>query len=81
MADNIANFDEKQFEKNQKAFADVLARYYGDPDFKAQMDEDPTTTLKDSGVDIPEGTKVELLFNTDKLVHIVLPYIEGEEIE
>ena len=79
MADTI-NIDEKEFEKNQQAFSDVLAKYYGDPDFRAKLEADPTAVLLESGVDLPPNTKVELLFNTDKLVHIVLPYIEGEDV-
>ncbi len=72
--------DQKRFEKNQQAFSDVLAKYYGDPDFRAQMEADPTAILRAAGVDIPADTTVELLFNTDELIHIVLPYLEGEEV-
>ncbi len=74
------NIDEKDFERNQQAFSDVLARYYGDPDFRAKLEANPTEVLKGAGVDIPANSKVELLFNTDKLVHIVLPYLEGENV-
>jgi len=76
---DVIDLDEKEFEKNQQAFSDVLAKYYGDPDFRAKLEADPTSVLKAEGVDIPPNTSVELLFNTDKLVHIVLPYIEGED--
>jgi len=76
---DVIDLDEKEFEKNQQAFSDVLAKYYGDPDFRAKLEADPTAVLKAEGVDIPPNTTVELLFNTDKLVHIVLPYIEGED--
>ena len=37
------------------------------------MDADPTRVLKEEGLDIPDGATVKLLFNTDKLLHIVLP--------
>ncbi len=69
---------QEQFEENQKIFLDVIARYYGDPDFKSKLDANPTDVLREEGVDIPGGSRVELLFNTDKLVHIVLPYMEDE---
>lgn len=69
----------EKFEENQRIFLDVIARYYGDPDFKAKLDANPTDVLREEGVDVPEGTTVELLFNTDKLVHIVLPYMEDDE--
>ena len=74
----MEDMSQEKFEQNQKVFLDIIARYYGDPDFKAQLDADPTGVLRAEGVQIPEGSKVELLFNTDKLVHIVLPYVEDE---
>ena len=63
----------EQVERNQRIYADMVAKYYGDPDFKAKVDADPTAMLKAEGLDIPEGARVELLFNTEKLVNIVLP--------
>ena len=75
----MEEMSQEKFAENQKIFLDVIARYYGDPDFKAELDANPTEVLRAEGVEIPEGSKVELLFNTDKLVHIVLPYMEGED--
>jgi len=63
----------EQVERNQRIYSDVVAKYYGDPDFKAKVDADPTAVLKAEGLDVPEGARVELLFNTEKLMHIVLP--------
>ena len=60
-------------EKGQQVFADVVAKYYGDPDYKAKLDADPTGVLRAEGFEFPEGVKVKLLFNTDKLMHVVLP--------
>ena len=37
------------------------------------MDANPTEVLKAEGLEIPEGTRVQLLFNSENLVHIVLP--------
>ena len=63
----------ERLDRNQQAYADLVARYYGDPDFKARMDADPTGVLKAEGIDVPAGATVKLLFNTEKLVHVVLP--------
>ena len=63
----------ERLDRNQQAYADLVARYYGDPDFKARMDADPTAVLKAEGIDVPAGATVKLLFNTEKLVHVVLP--------
>ncbi len=73
----IAALTPERLERNQRIYADVVAKYYGDPDFKAKMDADPTTVLKAEGLEIPAGATVKLLFNTDSLLHIVLPSPEG----
>ncbi len=59
--------------ERQQLYADVVAKYYGDPDFKAKMDADPTAVLRSEGFDFPEGAKVKLVFNTHDRVHILLP--------
>ena len=64
---------------DQKLFVSIISRYYSDADFKAKLDADPAGVLRTEGVDIPADSNVKLLFNTDKRVHIVLPYIEGDE--
>ena len=51
-----------------------MARYYSDPDFRAKVDADPAATLKAEGFNFPGGARVKLLFNTESLMHIVLPY-------
>ena len=66
-----------RLERNQRVYADVVAKYYGDPDFKAAVDADPTTVLKAEGIDVPAGASVKLLFNTENLLHIVLPAVKS----
>lgn len=63
----------ESIEQNQRAIADVVAKYYGDPDFKQRVDADPTTVLKAEGVDVPDGAKVKLLFNSEEVWHLVVP--------
>ncbi len=72
-----ADMTKEQFEKGQQIFSEIIAKYYGDPDFKAKVDQNPTQALTQAGMQIPSGTSVKLLFNTDKLVHVVLPFVEG----
>lgn len=69
----IAELTPERLERNQQIYADVVAKYYGDPDFKASVDADPTSVLRSEGLAIPEGATVKLLFNTEKLLHVVLP--------
>ena len=65
--------DRELQERNQRIYTDIVAKYYGDPDFKARMDADPAAVLRAEGLDVPAGARVELLFNTENLVYIVLP--------
>ena len=71
MADKTPSREE--LDRNQQIYSDVVAKYYGDPDFKAKMDADPTAVLKAEGMDLPEGVTVKLLFNSEKTLNIVLP--------
>jgi hypothetical protein len=70
---NVPGISNEEFERSQQIFANVVAKYYGDPDFKAKVDADPTATLRAEGMNIPPGVTVKLLFNTDKMMHVVLP--------
>ena len=68
----------ERIERSQQAYAGVVDKYYGDPDFKARMDADPTAVLKAEGIEIPDGAEVKLLFNTESLLHIVLPALDSD---
>ena len=70
---DVTEVTQEQLDQGQQIFVDIVAKYYGDPDYRAKMDADPTGTLKSEGFDFPEGVKIRLLFNTDKLMHVVLP--------
>ena len=69
----IDEFARERYRRLRQKLADVTAKYHGDPDFKALLDADPTGTLKEEGLEIPEGKEVKLLFNTESLLHLVLP--------
>ena len=69
----LAELTPERIRRNQQIYADVVGKYYDDPDFKAAVDADPARVLRAEGLDIPEGVTVKLLFNTWKMMHIVLP--------
>ena len=77
----VSGITEEELKKSQDIYTDVVARYYGDRDFKAKVDADPATTLRAAGMDIPKNVTVELLFNTDKLLHVVLPKSTDELVD
>ena len=69
----LSDLSPERIRRNQQIYANFVAEYYGDPDFKAMVDADPTRALKAAGLELPEGIEVKLLFNTEKIVHLVLP--------
>lgn len=73
LGEALAELTPEQIERNQRIYADIVVKYYGDPDFKAKVDADPTRVLKAEGLDVPEGVTIKLLFNTEELLHLVLP--------
>ncbi len=53
--------------------AQVIARAWSDPDFKAQLLRDPKTVLAGYGVDVPAGLNLRIVENTADTFHMVLP--------
>ncbi len=60
-------------EEFQKAYDKVVAKAWGDHDFKAKLLADPMTVLKEYGLAIPEDVEFRVVENTDKIVHLILP--------
>ena len=72
-ADAPEELTSERIDRSQRVYEAVVEKYFGDPEFKARMDADPTAVLKAEGLEILDGAKVSLLFNTESLLHIVLP--------
>lgn len=66
-------YQSEDLEHTSQLYADIVAKYYGDPDFKAKMEADPTATLQAEGWKVPEGVSIKLLFDTGNIRHVVLP--------
>ncbi len=53
--------------------AQVIARAWSDPDFKAQLLNDPKTVLASYGIDLPAGLNLKIVENSAETMHVVLP--------
>ena len=53
--------------------AQVVNRAAADPAFRQRLLSAPAATLLEAGIDVPAGTEVRVLENTDRLRHMVLP--------
>jgi hypothetical protein len=50
-----------------------MVRAIKDKTFKARLLADPTATLKEAGVDVPDGFAIKVVENTANQVYMVLP--------
>lgn len=58
---------------DDNAFAKVIAKSWGDDDFRARLLADPASVLAAEGISAPEGVRFEVVENTDDVSYIVLP--------
>lgn len=55
----------------------IVARAWGDPEFKAKLLADPAAALEEYGLLPPPGFQIKVVENTDKVVHLTLPCAPG----
>lgn len=54
-------------------FGRLIQRAVADPDVRRNFVAAPRETLAAAGVALPDGLEVEVLENTDKIMHLALP--------
>lgn len=59
--------------EQMKKMQQVIAKAWTDEGFKQRLLSDPAASLKQEGIEIPEGIQLKVVENTDKVFHFVLP--------
>ncbi|MDR3670184.1 MAG: NHLP leader peptide family RiPP precursor [Holophaga sp.] len=64
----------------------VIAKAWADEGFKAALMADPRAALESQGIEVPEGVTLNVLENSEKVFHLVLPRVPemalaGEALE
>ena len=54
-------------------YVDLVAKFYGDPEFRARMEADPAGVLRAEGFEIPEGAEVRIVTDSTHVLNLVLP--------
>ena len=54
-------------------FANLADAYHTDDSFAERCETDPLSVLREHGIDIPHGSDVRIVPNTDETYHLVLP--------
>ncbi len=57
----------------QKEYAKVIAKVWSDPQFKEQLLKNPEKVLKEQGIVLPPGNKIEVCENTEDTFYFVIP--------
>lgn len=63
---------------SERKFNEILLEILGDPDLKVVFAGNPRGFLRQRGVVIPDDVELRVHEDTEKLRHIVLPYLEGD---
>ncbi|MBV9355042.1 MAG: NHLP leader peptide family RiPP precursor [Chloroflexi bacterium] len=61
-----------------KLIGHVVAKAWSDERFKRALMDDPTSVLKQHGIDVPAGMEVRAVENTDAVSYFVLPQRPAE---
>jgi hypothetical protein len=70
----------KTMEEQATKMGQLTAKAWADENFKKKLLSDPAATLKAEGVkfELPAGSTLQAVENTDKVFHIVIPAKPGE---
>jgi len=67
-------------EDHAKAYGQIIARAWSDPDFAAKLKSDPAAALAEAGIDVPEGAKITSYFATENEIVVLVPPKPSEEL-
>jgi len=58
---------------HSKQLGAIVAKAWKDPAFASRLKSDPKAVLQEHGINLPKNTKVTVLENTDKVIHLAVP--------
>src|SRR5262249_17334266 len=61
-------------------WGELVARAWSDPAFKAPLLADPAAVLAENGLVMPPDFKVQVVENTDRVIHLTLPPPPSQEL-
>ena len=56
-----------------KQYQQLIAKCWADEAFKRQLLANPAETLKNEGLEVPEGVQVQVVENTPQVFNLVIP--------
>ena len=59
-------------------WAEIVAQTWQNPPFRQRVLTDPSSVLRERGIELPAGVQVRVVEDTDETIHLVLPPPPGE---
>jgi hypothetical protein len=63
-----------------REWSQIVARAWADPAFKNRLLSDPHTVLREHGMELPPGARVQIHENSDEDLHFILPASPSGEL-
>ena len=60
-------------EEQSKKYGQLVAKCWTDEGFKAKLMANPAAVLKAEGLDLPAGTSINVVENTNKVFNVFIP--------
>jgi hypothetical protein len=60
----------------EKRYAKLIARAWLDPAFKERLMTTPRAVLREQGIDLPPDVEVQVVEDTENLLHVRLPPLD-----
>ena len=67
--------------EDMERFADLADAYHADAFLAERCETEPVSVLREHGIDIPHGSDVRIVLNTDETYHVVLPQDPNSVLE
>lgn len=64
----------------EKQWSRIVAKAWADDNFRSRLLSDPAAVLAENGVELPSGTQVRVLEDTDAVRHFTLPPPPTDEL-
>jgi hypothetical protein len=64
----------------KRKMKEILAELYMDPGLMSRFQKDPKAVLQEKGINVPEDREFKVFADTEKVRHIVIPYLGAGKI-
>jgi Nitrile hydratase, alpha chain len=72
-SDGLDAFEKAIARAEIEKWSQVVAEAWSDDEFKARLMQDPSSALKEFGIEVPAGVEIRVVEDTDRVKYVTLP--------